>query len=289
MTPTKEGFHPEKFSNYRIAAQNYLKGLNISSEVKPNFIIITDRSPNLLGRQVLANNLALLTGENYPKSKRRYLSFKDDERPEKVEETIKEILEQSKDTVVILLSGQHNWRFGVYDSVEKGNQLHPNVIRFAYSPGLTASDSYILEQMDGAVQKKIIAEVEKRSRWFNEKQSGELTIKTGIKQEHSLTLFFNMDKAPVISSTGFLTDSNQKGNVPSGEAHLVPYPFNKSDGEIETTSGLIIKIQNGLATFIDITNSHDLTNAEKLLVVLKELIASPNKIKKIAPSKEINT
>lgn len=271
MTAHLEKFQPERFADYRVSAQNYLIGLNIPPTAHPDFMIITDKNANVLGRQILASNIASLVQEKYPGSKRTYLSYKDDEQPDVVQKKVEEIMEDSKSMVVILLSGPHNWRNGVYDPVEKEIKQDGKVIRFAYSPRLTAADSFILAQMDQSMQEKIEKAVESRCKWFNDKKSGELTIKTGNNQEHVLTMSFDMSKAAIVPSIGFLSDSLPKGNVPSGEAHLVPYPFTKSHGRVETTKGLVITIKNGLATYIDIAHAHDLTKEEELLVDLVNL------------------
>jgi len=242
--------------------------LNIPPTAHPDFMIITDKNANTLGRQILASNIASLVQEKYPESKHTYLAYKDDEQPDIVQKKVEGIMEDSKSMVVILLSGPHNWRNGVYNPVEKEVRPGGKVIRFAYSPRLTAADSYILEQMDGSMQEKIEEAVESRCRWFKDKKSGELTIKTENNKEHVLTMSFDMSKATIIPSTGFLSDSHPKGNVPSGEAHLVPYLFTKSQGEVETTKGLVITVENGLAIHIDANNSHDLTKEEELLVDL---------------------
>lgn len=278
MPDRMESSSPERFPNYNLAAQNYLTGLNIPLEAKPGFIIITDQSLQLKGRQILANNLARVVRTSFPSATLDYLSYPDEAEADLVKKKLEKTIEDSKspNLVAILLSGSFPWRYGVYDAVESRMDPGDKVIRFAYSPGLTAADILVLQQITPKIQRGITDAIDRRVNWFQQKQNGSIEILSGENKDCRLSLSFNMHNAPIIPSTGILSDTNQKGNIPSGEAHLVPYPFEESNGLIATTGGLIIQVKKGfIVSIVPPSTNTNITPQERELI---KFMSSGNKI-----------
>lgn len=266
MIRAREQFDPASFADYRAASRNYLHGLNIPRGLSPDFVIVTDRTTRLLGRQILADEIAELAGKRFPRSRVSFLAFPEEMSDTWVHRVIDQVKRKSPHMVGVLLSGQHPWRFGVYDGIEKSMAPQGKFVRFGYSPGMTAADVAILAQIDESKLGQIVGQVQRRADWFRQKKSGILQLTSGGNSEHALMIPFNMAQAPIIASTGKLTDENRKGNLHSGEAHLVPFPFRKSYGTVATDSGLIISVHDGLAVDVTIADGAGLLPEEARFV-----------------------
>lgn len=152
-------------------------------------------------------------------------------------------------TIGIYLGGMYDWRKGFYDSFEPWEKQHPQTnTREAYSPGLSLGDLLAFQQMTPNMMWVFEKAVFNRCKTLQLLGRGELFLRTG--STYTLEVPFDMKHAPIVASTGILSDERRHGNIPSGEAHFPPYPFNRANGMVLTQNGYVLVIVNGLCTQI---------------------------------------